>query len=238
MSMPNFDDVLALAHRIDLFDRGIDPESSRQSALSWVERFSKTPLVSNALRLGFDAHASVKHMRKYQPDLPYFVHPMAVAIYVARLLDSAAISQADKNKMIAAALLHDVLEDTKTGTDAIESAVGPDVLSLVKALTDEYTKEAYPELNRAARKERELARTLEIEPRAVLVKLCDSWHNLQDIARHDKSFSTLYVREKKLLIDGFVAKSEGNAYPGPLGDVIYSELLRQKSRLSNTIESY
>lgn len=238
MSMVHFDDVLELAHRIELFDREIDIGSSRQGALSWVKRFSIMPVVSNALRLGFDAHASVKHMRKYRSDLPYFVHPMAVAIYVARLLNSAAISQSDKNKMIAAALLHDVLEDTKTGTDAIESAVGPDVLSLVKALTDEYTKEAYPELNRAARKERELARTLEIEPRAVLVKLCDSWHNLQDIARHDKSFSTLYVREKKLLIDGFVAKSEGNAYPGPLGDVIYSELLRQKSRLSNTIESY
>jgi (p)ppGpp synthase/HD superfamily hydrolase len=86
--------------------------------------------------------AAKKHLgqtRKYTGE-PYIVHPVAVAERVR--------ASGGTPNMIAAALLHDVLEDTDATVDEIESITNREVAMLVIELTDQYTSEFYPELNR------------------------------------------------------------------------------------------
>jgi len=74
------------------------------------------------------AHAAVKQLRKYTGE-PYIVHPAAVAEIVKSVRHTP--------EMIAAAWLHDVVEDTGVTLEAIESEFGADVTSLVFWLTDQ-----------------------------------------------------------------------------------------------------
>ena len=78
-----------------------------------------------ALTLAVTAHAG--QVRKHN-HTPYIVHP----IMVARMVEAAGFSE----KVIAAALLHDVLEDTTVTAAAIEMAAGADVLHMVEALSE------------------------------------------------------------------------------------------------------
>ena len=79
-----------------------------------------------ALTLAVDAHAG--QVRKHN-GTPYIVHP----IMVARLVETAGFSDA----VVAASLLHDVLEDTKVTAATIASTVGTDVLQMVQALSED-----------------------------------------------------------------------------------------------------
>lgn len=64
-------------------------------------------------------------------------HPVAVA----RLLDGAGFG----SEVVAAALLHDVVEDTDRGLDGIESEFGAEVRSIVEAMTEDGSIEDYDE---------------------------------------------------------------------------------------------
>lgn len=78
-----------------------------------------------ALTQSVAAHAG--QVRKHN-GTPYIVHP----IMVARLVEAAGFSE----QVVAAALLHDVLEDTAVTADTIQSTVGVDVLRMVEALSE------------------------------------------------------------------------------------------------------
>ena len=73
------------------------------------------------------AHAAVGQTRKYTGE-PYIVHPIEVAKIVE--------NHGGSNAMIAAALLHDVLEDTSVTFDVLETEFGSEVAELVLWLTD------------------------------------------------------------------------------------------------------
>lgn len=75
-------------------------------------------------------------------------HPVAVA----RLLDGAGFGE----EVVAAALLHDVVEDTSRGLDGIESDFGPEVRGLVEAMTEDDSIEDY-EARKAEHRKRVLA---------------------------------------------------------------------------------
>ena len=94
------------------------------------------------------AHAG--QVRKYVGE-PYVEHPKRVAARVAR---AQGLSEA----AVVAALLHDVVEDTDTSLADIERAFGLEVATLVDALTDKYSPEDYPALNRKQRKALEAER--------------------------------------------------------------------------------
>jgi (p)ppGpp synthase/HD superfamily hydrolase len=144
-----------------------------------------SPLLEKAL-----AFATVKHagqLRKYTGD-PYIVHPIAVAETVAATGgDEAAI---------AAAYLHDTLEDTATTYEELVTEFGVEVASLVFELTDVYTSKAYPHLNRKARVALEVKRLAGISDRAKLVKLADIANNTSTIEEHDPKFAKVYLPEK------------------------------------------
>lgn len=152
------------------------------------------------------AHESIGQVRKYG-GRRYYTHPLTVATLVHTLPD------ADEG-MIAAACLHDVIEDVTPKNPAfgprwIEDEFGADVLSLVNELTNEYTKDKYPDLNRNARKEKESEKIAAISSRAKVVKRADLYHNSTEISP-DRRFWEQWLKEKAIL-DGLIGKWEDHA---------------------------
>jgi (p)ppGpp synthase/HD superfamily hydrolase len=84
-------------------------------------------LITRARKFATEAHASIDQRRKYTGE-PYIVHPLAVA----ELVNSVPHT----DEMVAAALLHDVVEDTPVTSEEIHAEFGPVVGALVDWLTD------------------------------------------------------------------------------------------------------
>ncbi len=139
---------------------------------------------NEALKFATMAHKG--QTRKYTEE-PYIEHPKRVVA----LLKSVKHTP----EMIAAAYLHDVVEDTEVSNEDIKNRFGAQVASLVEELTDEYEKAKYPNLNRRARKEREVKRQANMSPAAKTIKLADVIDNTRDIVKNDPGFARKYLRE-------------------------------------------
>lgn len=100
-------------------------------------------------------------VRKYTHD-PYWTHPASVARIVA------TVSQDEE--VVAAAFLHDVLEDTSTTADNMRDRFGTKVTSLVLEVTD-VSKPS--DGNRAARKHLDLLHLAKSSPEGATIKLAD-----------------------------------------------------------------
>ncbi|HEV7347099.1 HD domain-containing protein [Telluribacter sp.] len=145
-----------------------------------------------------EAHGEQK--RKYS-QLPYIVHPVAVM--------NLCREYTDEVPALAAALLHDVLEDTPVTAHQLHAYLlsvmnrpeADRTLRLVKDLTDEYTKANYPQLNRKKRRRREAERLASADPMAQTVKYADLIDNCLDIVKHDKDFGKVFVQESTLLLE-------------------------------------
>ena len=83
-------------------------------------------LFSKAIAFAVEAHDGMR--RKSNPK-PYILHPMEAAVIVG--------SMTDDQEVMAAAVLHDVIEDTDVTADAIREAFGPRVLELVMTETED-----------------------------------------------------------------------------------------------------
>ena len=135
------------------------------------------------------AHAAVKQVRKYTFE-PYIVHPTEVASIVA--------SVPHTNEMLAAAWLHDTVEDTGVSIVDIQVEFGNEVASLVGWLTDVSTPE---QGNRAVRKAIDREHTAMAPAAAQTVKLADLIANSRSIMAHDPAFARVYLEEKRMLLE-------------------------------------
>lgn len=145
-------------------------------------------LEQHALRFATAAHGSIDQRRKYTGE-PYIVHPVAVAELVR--------SVPHNETMIAAALLHDVVEDTPVTIAEIEAAFGNAVATFVDWLTDVSRPQ---DGNRRIRKHLDLLHTAKAPPAAKTIKLADLIDNTRTISRYDPSFWPVYRREKEALL--------------------------------------
>jgi len=145
-------------------------------------------LVTKAAAFARAAHERIDQRRKYTGE-PYIVHPEAVAGLVASVTDDPT--------MIAAAWLHDVVEDTPVTLDEIRAEFGADVATLVDDLTNVSKK---TDGNRKVRKSIDRAHTAGADPKAKTVKLADVIHNLTGIVEQNPGFAHVYVQEKELLL--------------------------------------
>ncbi|MBP7770780.1 MAG: bifunctional (p)ppGpp synthetase/guanosine-3',5'-bis(diphosphate) 3'-pyrophosphohydrolase [Candidatus Pacebacteria bacterium] len=84
-------------------------------------------LIEKAIRMATSAHEG--QMRKDGP--PYIIHPVAVSLMLARHGFAEAV--------IAAALVHDVLEDTPVTADEMREELGQEVLGLVQTVSYDKT---------------------------------------------------------------------------------------------------
>ena len=137
------------------------------------------------------AHGSIGQVRKYTGD-PYIVHPAGVAQMVSQV---PGCSEA----MLAAAWLHDVLEDVASVTpEDLHLAFGPEVTSLVQQLTDVSRP---GDGNRAVRKAKDRAHLAQASPEAQTVKLADLLDNAASILQYDRAFAKLFLRELAELLE-------------------------------------
>ena len=135
------------------------------------------------------AHAAVGQTRKYTGE-PYVVHPMEVA----SIVESVGGTEA----MVAAALLHDVLEDTGVTVDVLEEQFGSEVTDLVLWLTDISKPE---DGNRSTRKALDRQHSAAAPAAAQTIKVADLISNSRSIVAHDPGFAKVYLEEKRLLLD-------------------------------------
>ncbi|MGK3143997.1 HD domain-containing protein [Pantoea sp. C2G6] len=145
-------------------------------------------LEEQARRFATEAHAGAGQRRKYT-DEPYIVHPAAVAELVRSVSHDAAL--------LAAAWLHDTVEDTAITLGDIEAGFGERVAALVEMLTDSAPATAK---NRAARKVAHFRHTASASPDAQTIKLADIIDNTRAIVRFDPHFARIYLVEKRLQI--------------------------------------
>ena len=96
---------------------------------------ARSPLVRAALEQARSDHAG--QVRNGSGGMPYVEHPVTVA---ARLDEHG-----HRDEVLAAALLHDVVEDSGTGLDELREKFGEEVAGLVGALTDDQAIESYRE---------------------------------------------------------------------------------------------
>jgi len=135
------------------------------------------------------AHVLINHKRKYTGQ-PYQVHLKSVVQILQQVVDPDPA-------MIAAAWLHDTVEDTEATHHQIEAEFGADVAELVYQLTDISRP---GDGNRAHRKAMDRVHLAEASSRAKTIKLADLIDNTRDICRHDEKFARVYVQEVSALL--------------------------------------
>ena len=146
-------------------------------------------MVERARVFATAAHAAVGQVRKYTFE-PYIVHPAEVAMIVAEAGGSEA--------MVAAAWLHDTVEDTGVTNEVIRAEFGAEVAELVGWLTDVSRPEHG---NRAHRKALDRAHSAMAPAEAQTVKLADLIANTRSIMEHDVAFARTYLEEKRLMLE-------------------------------------
>jgi guanosine-3',5'-bis(diphosphate) 3'-pyrophosphohydrolase len=142
--------------------------------------------------------AALKHsgqLRKSADMAPYINHPITVADILAR---EGAVTDLDT---LAAALLHDTLEDTDTQVGELESLFGPQVAAVVAELTDDKT------LPKADRKALQILKARDCSERARLVRLADKIANVRDVTHNPPAHWPLERRQHYLLWAGEVVGS-------------------------------
>lgn len=124
-------------------------------------------LIFRAADFAADRHRHQR--RKDQRASPYINHPL----HVARLI--ADVGGVGDEQVIAAALLHDTVEDTDTTAAQIEAAFGERVRDLVMEVSDDTT------LRSDERKRLQIDGAAGLSDGAVLIKLADKTSNIRDI---------------------------------------------------------
>lgn len=145
-------------------------------------------LIRKAFDVAVDAH---KDQRRKSGEA-YIFHPIAVAKIVASEIGLGATS-------IAAALMHDVVEDTEITVEDIEKMFNPKVAQLVEGLTKIAQVQKDMNVSMQAENFRKMLLTLNDDVRVILIKLADRLHNMQtmesmvDYKQTKIASETLYI---------------------------------------------
>lgn len=134
-------------------------------------------LVSEAIAFAVRAHDG---MRRKNSDSPYILHPMEAAVIVGTMTDD--------HNLIAAAALHDVVEDAGITIDEIEEKFGKRVRELVESETEDKRADLPPEDTWRIRKEESLRVLRNTEDLAILmVWMGDKLANMRSVHREFKA---------------------------------------------------
>lgn len=145
-------------------------------------------LIRQAFEIAVDAH---KDQRRKSGEA-YIFHPLAVARIVASEIGMDATS-------IAAALLHDVVEDTPYTVEDITEMFGETVARIVDGLTKISNLKKHHNVSLQAENFRKMLLTINDDVRVIIIKIADRLHNMQtmDAMRPDKQIKiaseTLYI---------------------------------------------
>ncbi len=124
------------------------------------------------IRKAFDVSVEAHSEQRRKSGEPYIFHPIAVAKIVAYEIGLGATS-------IAAALLHDVVEDTHYTVEDIERLFGETVARIVSGLTKISKLKKEQDYSIQAENFRKMLLTLNDDVRVILIKIADRLHNMQ-----------------------------------------------------------
>lgn len=124
-------------------------------------------LLERALRVAGRAHAG---QHRKGTDIPYLVHPLAVVLILVR----AGI---DDDETLAAAILHDVVEDTGCTLSCLQEDFPPRVVELVADLSEQKTDAEGQPIPWETRKREHMERLSASDPAARAIALADKLHN-------------------------------------------------------------
>lgn len=130
-------------------------------------------LVAKALQFANKAHSGQK--RKFT-GADYITHPVKCF--------ALAVTYGLTNDQAVAMLLHDVVEDTSVSINEITAEFGGNITRYVWHLTNEYTKERYPELNYNTRKLKDYERLVKCDDDILVCKIVDRLANIYDCLDH------------------------------------------------------
>ena len=150
-----------------------------------------------------EAHGDQK--RKYSGE-PYIVHPVAVSKIVIDALRREKTDEKLIEQVAAAAVMHDVLEDTLVTKEEMQDKFGEFITNLVLQVTDVSQPE---DGNREIRKGIDRDHIANGTYLGKTIKLADLIDNTRDIVANDRDFAKTYVREKILLLE---VLKDGNPY--------------------------
>lgn len=125
-------------------------------------------MIRKAFNLAVEAHSE----QRRKSGEPYIYHPIAVAKIVAYEIGLGATS-------IAAALLHDVVEDTNYTINDIEQIFGETIARIVSGLTKISSLKKDKDISIQAENFRKMLLTLNDDVRVILIKVADRLHNMQ-----------------------------------------------------------
>lgn len=149
---------------------------------------SEKEIIKDSLIIAYNAHGG--QLRKSGE--PYIYHPLGVAKIVSHNIGLDCDS-------ISAALLHDVVEDTKLTTKDIKKAIGKNIAKIVDGLTKISTLSKSKDHSVQAENYRRMLLTLHNDIRVILIKIADRLHNmrtieyLNDIKKEKIASESLYI---------------------------------------------
>ncbi len=129
-------------------------------------------MINSSLVLKAAKFAALKHRDQRRKDVessPYIIHPISVALVIAD------IGGIEEPEILAAALLHDTLEDTDTSVSELDEIFGETVRQYVEEVTDDKS------LPKEERKQKQIEHAATLSKGATLIKLGDKISNVSDV---------------------------------------------------------
>lgn len=169
-------------------------------------------LFSKAIVFSASAHDG---MRRRKSDMPYILHPMEVGVIVGTMTDD--------QEVIAAAILHDVVEDAGVSIDEIGEKFGARVMELVASETENKREDLPPEDTWRIRKEESLEKLKNTDDIDVLrLWIGDKLSNIRSIYRD-------------FLVEGNAVWNKFHQSDIKMQDWYYRSIMKYTERLSDTL---
>ncbi len=144
---------------------------------------SEEQLVVKACNFALEAHKGQKRLSGEE----YVNHPFAVAQILADIGMDA--------QTIAAAILHDVLEDTDTTLEQLEKEFGKEIATLVDGVTKLKKLDFFSKAERQAESIRKMLIAMSKDVRVILIKLADRLHNMRTLSFMSAEKQSLIAKE-------------------------------------------
>jgi (p)ppGpp synthase/HD superfamily hydrolase len=179
----------------------------------------KKDLIEKATKIAVMAH---KNQTRKGDGLPYIIHPFMVAMKLSKYDFS--------DEVIAAALVHDVLEDTDFAEEELRKELGDQVVGIVKSVTNDESLSWEDKKSKYV----ETVRMAGVEAKAVA--LADKIHNLESLlTAYEQQGSKLWEKfnrgkEQKLWFENEVLKMLKETWQHPMIEE-YEALLEKEKKL-------
>ncbi len=183
------------------------------------------------IKRAYDLAKKMHEGQKRQNGEPYFNHPLATAEYIAEWgLDQTSI---------AAALLHDVVEDTDYPLEQIKSEFGEEIAFIVDGIT-KLGKIKYRGVERQVENLRKMILALSHDIRVVIVKLADRMHNMKTLNAVPPQKQKRIALETMEIYSPLAYRLGMQKISGELEDLAFPYIYPQEYRwlIGNTKEKY